>query len=99
MPMQKAATLGRDSQSQAFPPSNRARISALSPMVRTVAPSRSRRCRRDSIDSEYERSRASPATRQRGMFTRKIQRQEANWENSPPNAGPTTDEIAQTLAM
>ena len=33
------------------------------------------------------------------MFTKKIQRHEANSANRPPRVGPTTDEIAQTLAM
>ena len=40
-----------------------------------------------------------PATMQSGTLTKKIQRHEANSENTPPSVGPTTDEIAQTLAM
>ena len=33
------------------------------------------------------------------MFTKKIHRHEANSANSPPRVGPTTEEIAHTLAM
>ena len=33
------------------------------------------------------------------MLTKKIQRQEAYSENTPPSVGPTTEEIPQTLAM
>ena len=33
-----------------------------------------------------------------GMFTKKIQRQLAKSTNRPPRAGPTTAEMAQTLA-
>ena len=33
------------------------------------------------------------------MLTKKIHRQDSSWLNSPPSVGPTTDEIAQTLAM
>ena len=35
---------------------------------------------------------------QSGTFTKKIQRQDRNWENRPPRVGPTTDDTAQTLA-
>ena len=33
------------------------------------------------------------------MLRKKIQRQEANWEKTPPSVGPTTEETAHTLAM
>jgi hypothetical protein len=33
------------------------------------------------------------------MFTKKIHRQEMKSENTPPSAGPTNDEMPQTLAM
>ena len=32
------------------------------------------------------------------MLTKKIQRQDRSWENSPPKVGPMTDETAYTLA-
>ena len=42
---------------------------------------------------------ATPASRQSGTLTRKIQRHRPNCEKTPPRVGPTTDEMAQTLAM
>ena len=33
------------------------------------------------------------------MLTKKIQRQRCSWAKSPPSAGPTTEEMPQTLAM
>ncbi len=40
----------------------------------------------------------APATRQSGMFTKKIHRQPTYSENTPPRVGPTTAEMAHTLA-
>ena len=40
-----------------------------------------------------------PAMTHSGMFTKKIHRHETNWLKMPPRAGPTTEEMAQTLAM
>ncbi len=39
-----------------------------------------------------------PAMMHNGTLTKKIQRHEVNWEKMPPSVGPTTDEIAHTLA-
>ena len=40
-----------------------------------------------------------PAMMHSGTLTKKIHRHDVNSENTPPSVGPTTEEIAQTLAM
>ncbi len=38
------------------------------------------------------------ATMHNGTLTKKIQRHDVNCENTPPRVGPTTEDIAHTLA-
>ena len=91
-------TLVADDQAQAWPPSSRARISTVSAAVSRAAPTTSIRCVRRCRVSWKDRRNIHHATRQSGMLTKKIQRQEMYSLNSPPSSGPTTADMPQTLA-
>jgi hypothetical protein len=62
------------------------------------APATSIRCRSRVTFSSNLRNSAHAATRPSGTLTKKIQRQFKKSTNTPPRVGPTTAEIAQTLA-
>ena len=68
------------------------------PAVSSPAPARSRVGRVRSTSSSNRRPRAQAATAPSGRLTQKIQRQLAKSTNSPPSVGPTTEDMAQTLA-
>jgi len=55
-------------------------------------------CRWVCFCSLYVRSSIHPAIRHRGTLIQKIHRQASSWAKMPPSAGPTTEEMAQTLA-
>ena len=74
-------------------------MSSEEPTVSSTAPVMSMRWRTRSTSSWNRRNNVQPAIRASGMFTKKIQRQSRTSTNTPPRVGPTTAEMAQTLAM
>ena len=91
-------TLGADHQRQDTPPWSRPRMSRELPAVSRPAPARSSWGRVRSTCSWNLRIRAQAATAPNGTLTKKIQRQSAKSTKSPPSVGPTTEDVAQTLA-
>ena len=57
------------------------------------------RCFFRSTRSSKRRQSMVAAAMPIGMLTKKIHRQVRKSENTPPRAGPTTDEMPQTLAV
>ena len=99
MPTTNAPMLCGEFHAHALPPSSSPRISRLIDTVSSAPPAQSMRCVVRSTVSCRNRIRSQAAAMHSGMLTKKIHRQLTNSENRPPSVGPTTDEIAQTLAM
>ena len=97
-PAVRTAMLGTDVQRQRTPPSSRPRITSDVPTASSAAPAKSIRCVLRSTASENLRISVQAATAPSGTLTKKIHRQLRKSTNNPPRVGPTTDDIAQTLA-
>ena len=74
-------------------------MSSEQPEVSSTAPATSIACERTTTFSWKLRSSIHVARIAIGMLTKKIQRQDRYWANTPPRVGPMTDAAAQTLAM
>ena len=74
-------------------------MSSEQPRVSSAAPRKSIVCSRCTTFSWKLRTSIHTASAPTGTLTKKIQRHEPYWANSPPRVGPSTDETPHTLAM
>jgi hypothetical protein len=90
--------LGAETHVQDWPPPRTASISDVIANARSSAPSESTVRDRGVIVSWKCRLNIHAASRQSGMLMTNTPRQIPSCEKTPPSIGPTTEEMAHTLA-